>query len=639
MATTRISRDSLDSERRGRIIGDDQHKGAIRARTRELLRLDTGRGGGGRRQTPGPTPGVGARVGAKGASREAVLKIVSWTKDSASPLAQARYASRTRQSDPPNAGLVMVNEEGRTLRDIQIEAEIRSWDLKAEADNLSASARRTTPAARRQMPAAERLDKRQAVHMIFSVPSHAKADAERLGRAVDLALGETVREAGFRYVYTIHTDHSARPHAHIVVKAQSEPFQRDGVEKTRQLRLGPKELDAMRQVFTRHAQERGLNVVATRRQDREYLRADILAGQAPLRDNMKFHQAMKQTRQGRTFEVKAPSWYAENGLEYERRRLAAASIAPAAKGPPPGPPAGEERGTAQNAPERSTRGFLGRLFGRALGKSADETRPLSAPEAAAAPAAKRGGYYQNFDNYRNGASPADAESPAEAKITAHFAATHREPEKAAASFQAMLKEAPRLALWAAAKHPQAFGEPTGREGPGIAWREVRPLVAAAPHEPAPRPVARDPHSQDAALAGERLALREATARARAKAAPEKAQLSMVRSLARLADMIERETPTDPESKERASHIRALARDLNRGEAVTPAQRRDQAERIHGAAAQKDKAALYRELEDQLRQRDQARAERRARDREDGGRGAGPQRTPAPSGAANGPTAA
>ena len=45
MTTTRLSRDSLDSERRGRIIGEDQHKAAIRARTRELLRLETGRGG------------------------------------------------------------------------------------------------------------------------------------------------------------------------------------------------------------------------------------------------------------------------------------------------------------------------------------------------------------------------------------------------------------------------------------------------------------------------------------------------------------------------------------------------------------------------------------------------------------------
>jgi hypothetical protein len=63
----------------------------------------------------------------------------------------------------------------------------------------------------------------------------------------------------------------------------------------------------------------------------------------------------------------------------------------------------------------------------------------------------------------------------------------------------------------------------------------------------------------------------------------------------------------------------LARDLNRGDAATLPQRRDQAERIRGATAQKDKAALYRELEDQLRQRNQARTERRARDRDDGGR--------------------
>jgi hypothetical protein len=349
---------------------------------------------------------------------------------------------------------------------------------------------------------------------------------------------------------------------------------------------------------------------------------------------MKFHQAMKQTRQGRTFEVKAPSWYAENGLEYERRRLAAASIAPTAKGPTPGPSAAE-RGTAQNTPEKSARGFLGRLFGRAVGQGPEAIPPPSGPETT--PAAKRGGCYQNFENYRNGASPAETKSPAEAKIAAHFALTHREPEKAAASFQAMLREAPRLALWAAAKHPQAFGEPTGRDGPGIAWREIRPLVAATPREPAPRPVARDPHSQEAALTGERLELREAVARARAKAAPEKAQLSMVRSLARLADRIERETPTDPESKERATHIRGLARDLNRGDAVTPPQRRDQAERIHGAAAQKDKSALYRELEDQLRQRDQARVERRARERDDGGRGAAPVRTTAPGGAENSPT--
>lgn len=83
MAITGLSRDSLDRERRGRIIGEDQHKGAIRARVRDLMRLDTGGGRGG--------AAAGGRLGGgKGQSRETVLKVVSWTKDSASPGAAVR---------------------------------------------------------------------------------------------------------------------------------------------------------------------------------------------------------------------------------------------------------------------------------------------------------------------------------------------------------------------------------------------------------------------------------------------------------------------------------------------------------------------------------------------------------------------
>jgi hypothetical protein len=212
-----------------------------------------------------------------------------------------------------------------------------------------------------------------------------------------------------------------------------------------------------------------------------------------------------------------------------------------------------------------------------------------------------------------------AASPAEQTIAAHFAVTHREPDQAAASFWAMFQESPRLALWAADKHPQAFGAPSGRAGPGIAWNDVRALARAATREPAPRSAVRDPFGPEAALAGERASLREATIRARAKAAPEKAQLSIARSLTRLADRIERETATDPDSQERATHIREVARNLNRGDAATQSRNRDQAERIRGAAGEKDKATLYRELEEQLRQRDQARAKQRPRDRDDGGR--------------------
>jgi len=277
--------------------------------------------------------------------------------------------------------------------------------------------------------------------------------------------------------------------------------------------------------------------------------------------------------------------------------------------------------------------LLARLFGRA--NSAEEARRPSGPENASKAAPRRGGYYENFGNYRKGAeavkqAPATelandkkprtaGKQAAEKTIDAHFAATHRDPDKAAARFRAMFRESPRLALWAAAKHPQAFGEPSGLEGPDIAWRAVRTLAPTEKQQPARRTGTRDPLDREAALAGERLSLRQATKRARAKAAPEKAQLIVARSLTRLADRIERETATDPLGKEQAVHIRHVARTLRGGNGATQTKAGDQAERIRGAAGEKDKATLYRELEEQLRQRDQARPKRRPRDREDSGR--------------------
>jgi len=112
MAPIAISRDGLDYERRGRIIGEDQHKGAIRARVRELMAMGGGRAGSHTAVTPSPAQRLGL---GKGASRETVLKIVSWTKDRASPLAQARYASRTRTNDPPSGALHMISDDGREL--------------------------------------------------------------------------------------------------------------------------------------------------------------------------------------------------------------------------------------------------------------------------------------------------------------------------------------------------------------------------------------------------------------------------------------------------------------------------------------------------------------------------------------------
>jgi hypothetical protein len=105
---------------------------------------------------------------------------------------------------------------------------------------------------------------------------------------------------------------------------------------------------------------------------------------------------------------------------------------------------------------------------------------------------------------------------------------------------------------------------------------------------------------------------------RAKAAPQKAKPIIARSLTRLADRIERETATDPHGKEQAVHIRGVARTLKDGDGTTRTQTRGEAERIRGAVSEKEKATRYRELEEKLQQRDQARAKRRSRYRDDGG---------------------
>jgi len=449
MARTSLSRDSLDHERRGRVVGDNHHREAIRARMRELLRI-RGRSSGVGGRPAGAPMSAPAASGVRAPSNEAVLKVISWTKARHAPLAQAKYAARTREQDPPEASLTMINEEGRELHGAEVEAEIRSWDLKPNSENLSPAARRAGLEERAAMSDGERLQRRQAVHLIFSIPAHPRADVDWLDRAVRGALSETLGEGGFRYVYTTHTDHSSRPHAHIIAKAQSEPFTTaTGEMKTRQLRLGPRELEATRQVFTRHAQEQDLNVIASRREDRAGLRQEILAGRAPLRANKKLHQVTGQMRQGRTFERQAPQWYSEHGLEYERRRLAAAGSEPVAASP------------VENASPKRAGGLLGRFMDR-LGVRQRRTPNARGPENAPSVGQPSAGYFQNFENYRKGAEAS------EARVNAHFAATHHDPARAAESFRAMLREAPRLAvmgreqapdlLWRADRRPRSWAD-------------------------------------------------------------------------------------------------------------------------------------------------------------------------------------
>ena len=114
-----LSRDSLEYERRGRLLRDDHYKATIRARARELLRVDVGAPGAGAGDTARRSPTVES-----GRSSETVLKVISWTKSRHAPMAQARYAARTREGDAPERSLAMFNEEGRELRGPAVAAEI-----------------------------------------------------------------------------------------------------------------------------------------------------------------------------------------------------------------------------------------------------------------------------------------------------------------------------------------------------------------------------------------------------------------------------------------------------------------------------------------------------------------------------------
>src|SRR5690606_12173433 len=115
--------------------------------------------------------------------------------------------------------LSIENEQGERIEGKEeIAAELASWNLEPATTNRSKVWQEASPEERANMKADQALRRRQSAHLIFSVPADRKADAEKLRQAVRAGLAATLGEQDFRYVFAIHTDHSSRPHAHIVVK-------------------------------------------------------------------------------------------------------------------------------------------------------------------------------------------------------------------------------------------------------------------------------------------------------------------------------------------------------------------------------------------------------------------------------------
>jgi hypothetical protein len=262
---------------------------------------------------------------------------------------------------------------------------------------------------------------------------------------------------------------------------------------------------------------------------------------------------------------------------------------------------------------------------------------------------RQGGYFENFRHFREGraraADPGPASpsaSPAEQRIGEHFRKVTRDPETALTSFKTMARELQArgrgigLAVWASNNHPVAFGEPTGAPGPGVSRKDAAVAIGAA------RPERDQGRAQklaqlEASLRAERTSTREAAQRVHAARGTERSRPRAARSLARLADRLEREMSNEPSLVEHVAHIRAMARAADGGHPVA----RDESLRIDAAARQNhalepgatpaqpatssahmdpEKARLYQELQQQIQRLDAARNAigRRARSDEEGG---------------------
>lgn len=567
-----INGDSLEYEKRGRLLKDHHYEAAARARAAALLiggRMGYASKASQRslHQRPAAASSAGSRA-FKEPSRESVLKVIQWTKAAETPKRQARYVARVRADDEQKGRepIPMENERGETIIGrAEIDREIRSWGLIPDRENLLKAARTAAPEQLAAMKSGDRLDRRQAVHIIFSIPAQTVTESEKLRDAVRAGLAETFGDAEHRYVFAIHTEHNDKPHAHIIVKAAAERDQQDR-GRGKAMRLNPAELQTIRHILTRHAQERGIDVIATRREDRTETRAKILDGQEPLRADQSWHQR-KQTKQGLTFERTAPEWYMAHGADYERRKIEARAGSSMPQASP---------GNSEND-KKPRGGLFARLFGTSFEREASDSAEMS----------KLKGYYGNFANVRAGraiqAAASKGEAPALAQLESAFHRSHYDARAARTSFLEMYREAPKLAVWAAHNHPEAFGPTTGVKPDRITTKLLKELpLGDRPNEQAWS------REHERAQRAEIQELRRISERVRARDGADKRVEGIRRSLERAATFAERAITHDPaEAKETAEEIRRMAREVTQ-RIATPAE---------------TKAGQYAELEDRLRRQD------------------------------------
>lgn len=325
--------------------------------------------------------GRGPVTGTDAAPHQIVVKVIGAAKSRNGVRNLVQYIGRMRKQDRAAGlfgGVQVFDEMGAPVSAEEVSATLDEWSLLPDAENVSPWAngllRRGEVSSLAEIPESDRLYRRQALHVTWSIKGDGEHVPARVVRAMEMATGavmeEMVLSRDFQALWGLHTEHAApveggtadaqrrpaakrdtHPHVHMVLRSRST------VGKV----LVPDTdwIDEMRAAVVRHARAVGLNVTTERREDREPLRTDILRGVEPLRRGWRLGGDRKPAG-GIPLYERAPGWYGVHGLEMERRRQAMAQMWSEAREAAPTLGLSPARIVADRLPARARR----RLFGR-----------------------------------------------------------------------------------------------------------------------------------------------------------------------------------------------------------------------------------------------------------------------------------
>lgn len=293
-------RSPLDVFSKGRVISERQRQAHVMGRRRY-------------REAPSPEPG----------HHEAVVKVIGWGKSARAANMTAAYITRTRKSDGEQGRITAIADNGRPIPPDQLKERLESWGLIPDHKNLSHEALALPTGERNKLPERTRFAKRQTGHMILSVPAKVAASPEQVRQVAEATLDETLDKGGVRYLFVIHTDHSARPHAHVLFSARTD----EGA----QVRMGREDLRVIREVFAEKARDAGIPLKATARADRRPLVQEIEAGRAKVRASDSYvvaKRGLSTADKENWLPSQAPLFAARHGAAYQQRRAGQPETAP-----------------------------------------------------------------------------------------------------------------------------------------------------------------------------------------------------------------------------------------------------------------------------------------------------------------------